>query len=408
MALDPSLMALVKNAKNKYSRGGNSVKLKEGKTTLRVLQKGSEKFWAELGVHWIKTEKDGKPVAVVGCYDEVHGTPCATCTAIVKASAPGVITSDEELAIVKEWKTKKGVLVCALVRSGSDASEEPQIVELTGTTFSQICSTWETYLADDINILSPGADGIDFVIERSGRGFDTTYRVMTAPKSKPVPAGVLDRLPDLAAHIEKEYFRGDEKKALLAISNMTGINTSGLAIAAPRAPAGLLTSSVVEDAEINELVEEVIAEVVETEVSELAVDDTLNPGETDEERDEREFQELSAKRAAAKALKEAAAKAAAAKAAAEKAKPTETDEEREDREFMELSAKRAAKKAETDAAFLAQKAKSAAAAKTSAAAAPKPATKAAAAASTVSKDDEFGAALPQAEIDSMLADLDNV
>ena len=355
MALDPALMALVKNAKNKYSRGGNSVKLKEGKTTLRVLQKGNEKFWAELGVHWIKTEKDGKPVAVVGCNDEVHSEPCAICTAIAKASAPGVISSDEELAIVKEWKTKKGVLVCALVRSGSDASEEPQIVELTGTTFSQILSTVETYDADDINILSP-TDGIDFVIERSGRGFDTTYRVMTAPKSKPVPAGVLDRLPDLAAHIEKEYFRGDEKKALLAIGNFSGVDLSRLAIAAPRAPAGLLTSSVVEDAEINEIVEDAVAEEEPAVVEEVV--------ETDEEREEREFQELSAKRAAAKVLKDAAAKAAANKVAAT--------------------------------------------AKTTAAAAPKPVTKAAAAASTVSKDDEFGAALPQAEIDSMLADLDKV
>jgi hypothetical protein len=359
MAINP-LLALVKNAKNKYSRGGNSVKLKEGKTTLRVLQKGDEKFWAELGIHWIKTEKEGKPVAVVGCRDEVHNEPCEICTAIAKAGAPGVIVSDDELAIVKEWKTKKGVLVCALVRSGADASEEPQIVELTGTTFSQICSTWETYLADDINILSP-TDGIDFVIERSGRGFDTTYRVMTAPKSKPVPAGVLDRLPDLAAHIEKEYFRGDEKKALLAIGNFTGINVSGLAIAAPRAPAGLLTGSVVEDAEINEIVEDAVAE--ETVADIAPPDHKPPPPETDEDREEREFQELSAKRAAAKALKTAAEKAAAAKAAP---------------------------------------------AKTTAAAAPKPASKPAAAASTVSKDDEFGAALPQSEIDSMLADLDKV
>jgi hypothetical protein len=353
------------------------VKLKEGKTTLRLLiapkdtvaAGGTGKFWKELGVHWIKTEKDGKPVAVVGCHDEVYGKPCATCTAIDRASK--AVTSDEELAIIKEWKTKKTAVVVALVKSGADKSPEPQIVELTGGAFADICSTWETYLADDVDILDPDT-GVDLVIERSGRGFDTKYRVQVAPKSDKVDRDILTRMPDLLAHIEKEFFRGDEPKAMLAISNMTGINTDGLKTAAlAHRPAGLLTSSVVEDAEIAEIVEEEVAE-------------------SDDEKEERELAEKIAARRVVKAAKDAAealAKAAAEVAARAKAATVETDDEKEERELNEKMAALAAKK------------KAAAATKTAAA-------KAAAVDSTVSKDDGFGAALPQDEIDEMLAGLD--
>ncbi len=359
-----ALLALVKNAKNKYSRGGNSVKLKEGKTTIRLLvapDNTSGKFWQECGVHWIKTEKDGKPVAVVGCRDEVYGQPCEICTAIDKAAK--AVTSDEELAIIKEWKTKKTALVCALVKSGSDKSPEPQVVELTGGAFADVLSTWETYLADDVNILDPET-GVDLVIERSGRGFDTKYRVQVAPRSEPVDKDILTRLPDLMAHIEKEFFRGDESKALLAISNMSGINVDALTkLASSHRPAGLLTSSVVPDAEVAE-----IAEIIADEIAEVEVVEEVT--ETDDEREERELTE----KMAALAAKKKAAAAAAAKT-------------------PDPAAVKAAAVA---------KAKAAAAAKAKADAA----AKAAAEASTVSKDDGFGEAVPQDEIDDLLKDLD--
>lgn len=254
MALDPALLALVKNAKNKYSRSSRSVKLKEGKTTLRLVGRPNTKFWAELGVHWIKTEKNGKPVAVVGCYDEVKQQPCAVCTAIDRAAKAS--SDDESLAIIKDWKMKKTVLVNALVRSGSDASEDPIVVELAPTAFGQMLSTIEEYQAADVDILDL-VNGVDFVVERLGKSLDTEYRVMTAPKSKPVHPSVLEKLVDLDAYIEKEFFRGDERKALTAIANMTGISVDGPALAAPVRP-GLLTgpSSAVEDAAIEESVVE--------------------------------------------------------------------------------------------------------------------------------------------------------
>jgi hypothetical protein len=348
MALDPSILAKMKASKNKYSRGGNTVKIKEGKTKIRLLQHGTDQFWKEIGVHWIKTEKEGKPVAVVGCHDEVYGKPCAVCAAIDKSVASG---TDEEKAIMKDWRAKKSVLVHALIRTGADASEEPQILEITGTTWSKISGTIEEYAGEGQDILDPN-NGIDLIIERTGKGLNTEYSVMVAPGvSKPVPKGVVDRLPSFDEYVEKELFRGDERKALTAISNFSGIAVGGLtAISGPSSTTKMLTSSTVEDAVIEETpaaaapaVDPELAKVAEELVAEEA------PVETDEEREERELLE---RMAALKAKKAAAAKAAAAPAAT---KP--------------------------------------AAAKPAAAPAPK-------------KDDAFTADVSQDDIDAMLAELD--
>lgn len=251
-----ALLAMVKGAQKKYSRNNSkAVKFKEGKTRVRILQGDVTKpFWKDLGVHWIKTEKNGKAVAVVGCMDIVHEQPCPICTAIDKATRAA--EDDDTLAIIKEWKARKAVLLNALIRSGNDASEEPQVLEMTPTTFSTICSMIEEYMADYGNVLDPKT-GIDFVIERKGKGLDTEYTVMPALKAKPVPEGTLDKLIDLDEFVEKEYFRGDETKALNAISNMMGIDVGQRAIAnkaAGGAAAGLLTTSAaaVEDAVVED------------------------------------------------------------------------------------------------------------------------------------------------------------
>ncbi|SER28678.1 hypothetical protein SAMN05216548_114106 [Faunimonas pinastri] len=253
MALSPALAALVKGAKNKYSRNNSrSVKLKEGKTTVRILQpKPDEKFWADLGVHWIKMEKNGKPVAVVGCRDVVNDEPCPICQAIEKAAHAA--TDDDSLAIIKEWKAKKSVLVNALIRSGSDASEDPVVLEMTPTTFGTILSMAEQY-GDETNIFD-AKTGIDFVIERKGKGLDTEYTVMPSLKPNPVPASALEKCVDLDEFIEKEFFRGDETKALNAITQMTGISVPAIG----RSTSALLTSAAASVAEEVEETPEVVA-----------------------------------------------------------------------------------------------------------------------------------------------------
>ncbi len=247
-------MALIKSQKNKYARNtSRTVKLKEGKTRVRILQATpTSKFWADLGVHWIKTEKGGKPIAVVGCKDHVHNEPCPVCTMIEKCMQSAV--DDESLAIYKDMKTKKSVLVAVLLRSGEDKSDEPVILEMTPTTFGNILSMIETYNEDYGNVLDPKT-GMDFTIERKGKGLDTEYTVMPNPKSDPVPKGVLERLPNLEEFIEKEFFRGDEVKALSALSQMSGLTSPKVLGSAPR-PA-VLTRSVEEDDDVLEEPKEV-------------------------------------------------------------------------------------------------------------------------------------------------------
>jgi hypothetical protein len=243
--LSPALAALIKGAKQKYDRNtSRTYKIKEGKTTVRILQVGDEKFWADLGVHWIKMEKNGKPVAVVGCHDVCYEAPCPIDTAIEKAMLAAV--DDDAVAIIKDWKVRKSVLVNALIRKGDDASDEPVILEIKPSTFSNIMSIAEEY-GEEVGNIFDTKNGIDLVIERKGKGLDTEYSVMPAPTSKAVPAEALKKLHNLDDYIAKEFFRGDEKKALTAIANYTGIDVSG--IAGPSTATKRLTSATVEEAD---------------------------------------------------------------------------------------------------------------------------------------------------------------
>ena len=238
--MSAEMLERIKGAKNKYAkRTSNVIKIREGKVKIRILtSKANEKFWADCGTHWIKTEAGGKPVAVTGCHDIVREEPCPICTAIEKAAKSSV--DDESLAVIKEWKGRRVILLNVLVRSGPDASTEPQILEITPSTFSNLLSIIEEY-SKEFNPLDPD-NGLDFIIERKGKGKnDTEYTVMPAPKSEPVPNSTLERLHDLDEFIKKEFFRGEETKALKAIVGMTGITMSS--IGGPRGTS-LLTSSV--------------------------------------------------------------------------------------------------------------------------------------------------------------------
>lgn len=252
MSLKPEFLALIKNAKNKYSRNtSRTVKLKEGKTRVRILQApSSPKFWADLGVHWIKTEKGGKPVAVVGCNDHVLNEPCPICTLVEKAMRSAV--DDESMQLYKDMKVKKSVLVNALIRSGEDKSEEPVILELSQKTFGNVISMIENYAEDYGNILDPKT-GLDLTIERKGKSLsDTQYTVMPNPKSEPVPAGALEKMHDLEDYIQKEYFRGDEAKALSVLSQMSGIPAPGGSAAIGGASRSALLTKPVHDEEVDD------------------------------------------------------------------------------------------------------------------------------------------------------------
>jgi hypothetical protein len=247
MSVSPELEALLKKNKAKYQGGqAKTFKFPEGRTKIRILTgKPGEVFWADSGVHWIKSSKDGKPVAVVGCRETVYEEECEICQAIDKALKSVVDPEEEEL--IKSWKARKSVLVNALIRSGEKASEDPVIVELTPTTFGNILSVAEERAGEGINIFDM-AEGYDLVVERRGKGLDTEYTVMPSAKPSAVPKGAIAKMHDLKAFIEANYFKGEERKALSAIASMTGVSVAAVAgVTAPR-----LTSSVAAGADDDE------------------------------------------------------------------------------------------------------------------------------------------------------------
>lgn len=246
-----ALLAKIKQKKAQYSRSVNkTVSIKEGKTRVRLFMapnmvNDAHPFGErDLGVHWIKTSRTGKPVAVVGCQEIVYDKPSLLNPIIEKAADAAV--DDETLAVIKEWKARKQVLINAIIRDGADASENPQILQLTPTTFGNILSILESYIEDGrTDVLDPKT-GIDLIIQRSGKGFDTEYTVMVAPSSKPINPAVMDNALDLDEFIANEYFKGEENKAIAAMTAMVGLS-SGPALASSRTTAALTAARPVEE-----------------------------------------------------------------------------------------------------------------------------------------------------------------
>lgn len=251
MALNPALMNLVSKTKHKYAGGGigDVEKLKDGRNTLRlIVPKPGEvswvpesgQFWRDLGVHWIKTEENGKPIAVIGDTEICYGEPSLLNAAIDKAI---VSAHDEESKkLYKDWKARKSVLINAVNRTEND---KVSTFELTPTTFHKILELAELYAADDMDIFDAD-NGFDIVITKTGRGLNTSYDVAAAPLApgktfKPVTADQVRAAPDLDELIKRNYFREDEKKALMVVAQTSGITMPQLA--APETPTAALTSS---------------------------------------------------------------------------------------------------------------------------------------------------------------------
>ncbi|WLR90873.1 hypothetical protein [Shinella zoogloeoides] len=289
MALSPALRRSVNEAKNKYGRSdGKRIRPKEGRNVYRFLAPTqaqapwvgeSGKFWAELGVHWIKAEKNGKPIAVVGSRDVCYQEPCPVGTAVDLALANA--HDEQSKAIFEEWKVSKNILFNVIDRTTNPDNDEVEIVELRPSAAQQVWDLMEQYddAGQDITDL---ANGVDIVITRSGKGMNTEYTVNVKPGvSKPVHKDAIAKCHDLPEHIQKEFFRGDETKALNAIGQIAGIPQSkliaiagGAAVgttaaltsagtAAAKTPAAALTSTAaaVEDAT------ETVAEVSDAELA---------------------------------------------------------------------------------------------------------------------------------------------
>lgn len=262
MALSPALRGMVSAAKHKYKNSnGKTVKPKDGRNVYRIIAPTPEQaswvpptgqFWADLGVHWIKADANGKPICVLGDSEVVYQKPSVVNTAIVMAIESAV--DEDSKKLYESWRSRKTVIVNALDRKDNDT---PIILELTGTTWGNYLELLEIHADEGIDITDPN-DGIDIIITRTGKGLQTEYSVTAAPgKTKPVTKEQLQKAEDLPAFIEANYFRGEEQKALNAIAQITGIavpaigNSSGVSTptAALMSPAATVSDAFDADAQ---------------------------------------------------------------------------------------------------------------------------------------------------------------
>jgi hypothetical protein len=241
MSLSPELLKLIADKKKAHAKSGNVYKLKEGKNRIRILpgwRKDAtngpvEQFWHDFGAHYIKDAK-GQLQAVVGCVDAIYQKPCEFCDAI-NASLKAT-TDDDTVKLLKEWKSNKRVYVNALVRTqGSDKPNEVQVVELAWSVFGSIVTIMEEYAAEYGNMLD-AKTGIDFIIEKAGKGLDTKYTVLPAPKSDAVDPKLLANVIDLDAFVAAEV-----EPKLLRARNAIAALTGGAPSVSPAA-SRLLTA----------------------------------------------------------------------------------------------------------------------------------------------------------------------
>lgn len=260
MALSPELKKMVSQKKAQYSGGGGkTIKPKDGRNVYRLIAPtqaqapwipSTGQWWADLGVHWIKAEENGKPIAVVGDCDTVYQQPSPINTAVDMAinSAPDEVSKK----LYESWRARKSILL--LVVDRSTPGDDADVLELTPTSFAKVLDLYNLYDDAGQDITDP-VNGADIIITRTGKGLNTNYDVAIAPSIpgqpfKAVPLETITRAPNLHDFIATNYFRGEEQKALNAIANIAGVaiprlgtTTAGAAAAVGvRTPTAALAS----------------------------------------------------------------------------------------------------------------------------------------------------------------------
>lgn len=209
-----------------------TVKPSPGKTRWRILPTwrtdGNPEFWHDFGQHFIKgltpSETGSYLKSVYVCTMKTYGKPCPICSAIEEGIRQS--TNDDVVKALNDSKAGNSILMNALARDGEDPNT-PVILEVRPSVFKQIIEIIETY-EQDITDLD---DGIDIVISREGKGLNTKYSVMPAPKSAAVDKSVMSKLHNLDDYVAQEHEEA-KQRALGAVTD-----TAGVALAAPAAGA---------------------------------------------------------------------------------------------------------------------------------------------------------------------------
>ena len=259
-----ALMELLKSKKKQIAAGDRvkTVSIPDNTSRWRILPGWSAskpEFYHDFGRHFIK-DSTGATKAVYMCVDKTYGKPCSVCVAVETAINH---TDDPDMKkLLGNARSSHRILLNALHLNGPTPLE-PVILEVPTTVFAQIINIAEEW---EGKVISAEADGIDLVIERTGKALLTKYNVQPSPKSQvKVDKSVMSKITDLDAYVAQEDER-QANRALTSIASIVGIlPPQGASSAAVSRPAltqkAALNEVMIEDADLQELEDGVLAEL---------------------------------------------------------------------------------------------------------------------------------------------------
>jgi ribosomal protein L12E/L44/L45/RPP1/RPP2 len=251
----------------------------QGRTEFRILpswkpldEAGEQQaFWAEYGKHYIKKIVGGKEemAAVVACPDKTFAKECPVCDLVDKGLADARLQGMEpSKAPAYQSRATQKFLLNVLMLTGPTPTT-PVVVTVGSQIFEQIIDIYEEYLNSDIDILDIET-GVNLVVNRTGSGQSTAYTVQASPKGSS-PITIPETLPNIDSMIELDFAKGGERKAVVALSEIVGVEPPDDAEYASSSIAGALThdsdaieSDVIEGTlEEDDDIEDAIAEIEE-------------------------------------------------------------------------------------------------------------------------------------------------
>ncbi len=231
-----SLLDLINKSRSKLqgSNKGRPEKLQSERNLVRfMIAPGATDIEQVWGQHFIK-DTAGNLKAIYICTATMFDEPCPVCDAI-SAGAAG--TGNEELLeAYKEARSSKRILVNALYLKGGkhdNPDKNPVVLELPPKVWDMVMNTAKAYAEEDVNIFDP-SEGINFVIEKSGSGKATEYKVTPSPKSSKIDPELITKCKDLAEFARQESTQ-DRDKAVTSVRVIGGYYADPAA-AGPAAP----------------------------------------------------------------------------------------------------------------------------------------------------------------------------
>lgn len=228
------------------NRRAKTVKPEDGRSRWRILpswrkpdHEQPEQFWHDFGAHYIK-DQSGELKAIYICSEKTFSKPCAICSTVGQAIKQ---THDDEMKnLLMESRSTGRVLLNALRVDGENPTE-PQILEIPPSVFEgmiNIINEWGVAVLDL-------EKGMDFVIERSGKGKNTKYSIQVAAKSAPVDSAVMKKVQNLDEYVAQES-EEMAQRALTSFREVAGL--LGSPAAAAPSKSALASMALDDDAEL--------------------------------------------------------------------------------------------------------------------------------------------------------------